>query len=127
MSSSSEKVILKVEILQENTEQKIHLLSEMIFLHLHQHNHTNLIKTVGIWHQPSKTENIVYSAFESCGRGTLRQCIHNPTELTWKIRLNIARDISLALTFLHENKFIHRYKKKQKNSLNISKNPKIND
>lgn len=43
---------------------------------------------------------------ELCERGALRECLH--TDLPWNLRARIALDISMGISFLHDQQIIHR-------------------
>ncbi|KAI5326943.1 hypothetical protein L3X38_026339 [Prunus dulcis] len=60
-------------------------------------NHSNIIRLSGFCVHQGHT----YLVYEYAPSGSLSHCLHSPTTLSWKQRVQIAHDVADALNYLH--------------------------
>ncbi|KAL6279057.1 hypothetical protein ACE6H2_015938 [Prunus campanulata] len=60
-------------------------------------NHSNIIRLSGFCVDQGHT----YLVYEYAPSGSLSHCLHSPTALSWKQRVQIAHDVADALNYLH--------------------------
>jgi LIM domain kinase 1 len=67
--------------------------------------HTNVLHFIGVLYKDKKLHLLT----EYISGGTLKELVHDTTNsLSWEKRLNLAKDISSGMTYLHSMDIIHR-------------------
>ncbi|KAL6072799.1 hypothetical protein QOT17_005346 [Balamuthia mandrillaris] len=88
---------LDEKLTQKYAERELNTLKNL--------HHPNVVQLIGL----CKDKSDVYIITEWVSGGDLKSIIKNPAQqLTWRRKLQIAKDVATAMAFLHKKKLIHR-------------------
>lgn len=99
---TNEKMVLK-ELYRVDEDAQQNFLKEVAVLR--SLCHTNVLHFIGVLYKDKKLHLLT----EYISGGTLKELVHDTTNsLSWEKRLNLAKDISSGMTYLHSMDIIHR-------------------
>jgi len=99
---TGEKMVLK-ELYRVDEEAQLNFLREAAFLR--SLNHPNVLRFIGVLYKDKKLHILT----EYISGGTLRELIQDLNQpLSWERKVNIGKDISAGMTYLHSMQIIHR-------------------
>lgn len=85
--------------------------------------HPNVVMLFGVCLEPARYSMVM----EFMSRGSLYDFLHGTQDILWSVRLAIAKNITVGLSYLHENKIIHRDLKSLNVLLDDRMQPKLAD
>lgn len=118
-------VALKKIEFSKTDEDQTNLLVELSALRSLAHQ--NLVSFVGVTNVITATDHkkVLYIVMEICDKGTLRDNLN--IKGNWDLRISAMRDVARSLSYLHEQKLIHRDVKTENIILDSSYRAKLCD
>lgn len=99
---TNERMVLK-ELYRVDEDAQLNFLKEVAVMRSLYHD--NVLHFIGVLYKDKKLHLLT----EFISGGTLKELIHDMSSvLSWERRVNLARDISSGMTYLHSMDIIHR-------------------